>query len=79
MLSYEHTTFVCFILFKRKILHECMHIKFFPSISTRGFCYAKGRKKKLIFLSRLYLIFFIVITAGTLIFIEIREIYLLSR
>lgn len=62
MLSYA-------FLFKRKILHELMHIKFFPSISTRVV---------LLFLGRLYLNFFIVITARTLILIEIGELYLMS-
>lgn len=65
-------------LFKRKILHEFMHINFFPSILTRGLCFAKGRKNKPTFLRRLYLNFFIVITARTLILIEIGELHLMS-
>lgn len=78
MLSYEHTSFVCF-LFKRKILHEFMHINFFPSILTRGLCFAKGRKNKPYFFKKtLSQFFFIVITARTLILIEIGELHLMS-
>lgn len=65
-------------LFKRKVLHEFMHIKFFPSISTRGLCYAKGRKNKPYFFKKTLSQFFYRFTARTLILIEVGELYLMS-